>query len=449
MEYRVLGSLEVVDGDRPVPLGGEKQRALLALLVLNANRVVSRERLIDDLWGDDPPETAITTLQVYVSRLRKVLGSNALDTRPPGYLLVADPESIDLNRFKRLAAAGREELMRGNPEPAARTLGSAIALWRGPALAEFTSEPFAKIEGDRLDDLRIAALEQRIDADLALSRHAEMIDELGALIAEHPHREHLREQLMLALYRSGRQAEALEAYRQAWAALDELGIEPSERLRRLERSILSQDPMLAAPPPPRSQEPGLRSRLRWSRARMTFAAAALVVAATVATALSTSRSAPSRPVKLLANSIAVIDPKSGQVVANIPVGFFPHGIVANAERVWALNVEDETASAIDPRNAPCRAHVRPQGHSERSVGERQDRLGRRIRLCSKAEPNSPEPRRREDDQALEAVILERLRSDRHRHARHARHGMGFGASPPRRDRRRNRHGSATARPAIG
>src|SRR5205814_383080 len=147
-------------------------------------------------------------------------GSKALVTRPPGYLLAADPDSIDLERFERLLATGREELTRSNPELAARALGAALALWRGPALAEFASEPFAKIEAGRLDDLRITAFEERIESDLALGHHAELIGELRALIAEHPHREHLREQLMLALYRSGRQAEALEVYREMRAALD-------------------------------------------------------------------------------------------------------------------------------------------------------------------------------------------------------------------------------------
>src|SRR4051812_26405906 len=168
MRYLVLGPLEVRDGDLSLALGGGKQRALLALLLLSANRVVSRERLIDGLWGEEPPETAITTLQVYVSRLRKLSGSQALVTRPPAYLLAAAPDSIDLERFERLLATGREELTRSNPELAARALGAALALWRGPALAEFASEPFAKIEAGRLDDLRITAFEERIESDLAL-----------------------------------------------------------------------------------------------------------------------------------------------------------------------------------------------------------------------------------------------------------------------------------------
>ena len=244
MEYLVLGPLEVHDGDGPLPLAGEKQRALLALLLLNANRVVSRERLIDDLWGENPPDTAVTSVQVYVSRLRKLLPPETLLTRPPGYLMATDPEDVDLHRFERLLGEGRSALAGGDAERAALRLREALELWRGPPFAEFASEPFARIESGRLEDLRLAALADRNDAELALGRHEALIAELESLIAAHPHSERLRGQLMLALYRSGRQADALEAYRQARASLDELGIEPSETLRTLERSILTQDAAL-------------------------------------------------------------------------------------------------------------------------------------------------------------------------------------------------------------
>src|SRR6266542_1288145 len=236
MEYRVLGPLEVRDGDRSRPLAGAKQRALLALLLVNANHVVSRDRLIDELWGDEPPETAVTSVQVYVSRLRKVLPAGTLLTRAPGYLLEVAPQDVDLLRFERLLADARK----ADPERASRLLREALELWRGSALAEF-EEPFAQVEGARIDDLRLAALEERIEADLSLGRHADLIGELETLVAQHPHRERLRGQLMVALYRSGRQAEALDAYRQARAALDELGIEPSAELRQLEKAILTQD----------------------------------------------------------------------------------------------------------------------------------------------------------------------------------------------------------------
>jgi DNA-binding SARP family transcriptional activator len=243
MEYRVLGPLEVRDGDRSIPLGGAKQRALLAVLLVNANQVVSRERLIDELWGEQPPETAVTSVQVYVSRLRKLLPEGVLVTRARGYALEVEPESVDLQQFERLLADARK----ADPERASVLLREALALWRGAALAEFTGEPFALREGGRLDDLRLAAVEERIDADLALGRHVDVVGELEALIAANPHRERLRGQLMLALYRSGRQAEALEAYQQTRRVLDELGIEPSENLRHLEKAILTQDPALEMP----------------------------------------------------------------------------------------------------------------------------------------------------------------------------------------------------------
>ena len=247
MEYRVLGPLEALDTGGPLPLGGAKQRALLALLILNANHVVSRERLIDELWGDEAPETAVTSVQIYFSRLRKLLPDGSLVTRASGYLLEVEPEAVDLIRFERLVREGRSALAAGAPDRAADTIREAIALWRGPALTEFAAEPFAQVEGSRLDDLRLAAIEDRIDADLQLGRHAEVTGELEVLIASHPHRERLRAQLMLALYCSGRQSEALDVYRNLRTTLDEIGIEPSENLQRLERQILDHDTEIDAP----------------------------------------------------------------------------------------------------------------------------------------------------------------------------------------------------------
>jgi DNA-binding SARP family transcriptional activator len=243
MEYRVLGPLEVRAGEGPLSLGGAKQRALLALLLLNANHVVSRDRLIDALWGDEPPETALTSLQVYVSRMRKLLPAQTLQTRPPGYMLEIEPETLDLKRFERLVAESRKT----DPLRASQLLREALGLWRGPALAEFGDEPFAHAERWRLEDSHLAALEERIEADVALGRHGELTGELEALVAAHPHRERLRAQLMLALYRSGRQADALSAYRDAQAVLDELGLEPSAALKQLERQVLTHDSSLELP----------------------------------------------------------------------------------------------------------------------------------------------------------------------------------------------------------
>lgn len=247
MQYRLLGALELQNGDRPVALGGAKQRALLALLLVNANQVVSRDRLIDELWGEEPPPSVVQSVQVYVSRLRKLLPPDTLLTRPTGYLLEVEPADVDLSCFERLLAEGRAALAAGDPEQASSAFHDALALWRGPPLAEFAYEPFAQAVIGRLEELRVAAFEERIEADLALGRHSDVIAELDTLIAENPHRERLRAQLMLALYRSGRQAEALEVYRRARRALDDLGIEPTAALQQLERAILTHDPALGAP----------------------------------------------------------------------------------------------------------------------------------------------------------------------------------------------------------
>ena len=261
MEFRLLGPLEVAEHDRLLALGGVKQRSVLAILLLHANEVVSADRLIDELWGQTPPATAGKSVQVYVSRLRKELGEGRLATRAPGYILRVDPSELDLARFQQLVGEAR----RADATSAARKLRQALALWRGAALADLAYEPFVQAEIARLEELRWAAQEQRIDADLADGRHEELIGELEALIAEHPLRERLRGQLMLALYRSGRQAEALDAYRAARRELsEELGLEPSEELKRLEEAVLQQDPALdppedeprpapaRAPPPDRS-----------------------------------------------------------------------------------------------------------------------------------------------------------------------------------------------------
>jgi len=235
------------DGEA-VALGGQKRRALLAVLLLEPNAVISRDRLIDALWGDDPPETARNTVQVYISQLRKLLPEGTLETAPPGYRLVVEPAAVDLFEFIRLSAEGRAALAARDAAGAAERLRAALALWRGPPLADLAWEPFAQSEIVRLDELRLAALEDRIDADLALGRHGQLVGELEGLVAEHPLRERLRAQLMLALYRSGRQADALAVYQRARRTLvDELGIEPGESLRKLERAILAHDPSLNAP----------------------------------------------------------------------------------------------------------------------------------------------------------------------------------------------------------
>ena len=249
MEFRILGPLEVLDDGHSLALGGEKQRALLALLVVNANRTLSAERLIDELWGERSPATAAKTLQAHVSRLRKSLGRSTRNdgngivvTREYGYELRVDREGVDSLRFERLIGEARRELGAGRVGGAMGLLEEALSEWRGPPLAEFSSERFAEVESARLEELRVCALEEVIDAKIALGRHAEVVGELESLISEQPYRERLRAQLMLALYRCDRQAEALQAYQDARRTLvEELGIEPGERLRGLERAILAQD----------------------------------------------------------------------------------------------------------------------------------------------------------------------------------------------------------------
>jgi predicted ATPase/DNA-binding SARP family transcriptional activator len=249
VEFGVLGPLTLVTDGEPAALGGRKQRALLATLLLEANRVVSSDVLIDAVWGEEPPDTARNTVQVYISQLRKLLPPGVLETVPPGYRLSVEPRTVDVFEFARLGDEGRAALGDGNPARAAQTLRSALALWRGTPLLDLAGE-LGVAESARLEELRLAVLEDRIDADLALGQHGRLVPELERLVVEDPLRERLRGQLMLALYRSGRQADALAVYQRARKTLvDELGIEPGESLRRLERAILAHDPSLSLAAP--------------------------------------------------------------------------------------------------------------------------------------------------------------------------------------------------------
>jgi DNA-binding SARP family transcriptional activator len=247
VDFRILGPLEAWHEGRPVRVAGERQRALLAILLLHAGEVVPSDRLIDDLWGDSPPSAGATALRVRVSQLRKALGDDGrlLVARAHGYSLQIEPDQLDLHRFERLVADGERALAGGNRASARDRLGDALALWRGPALADFTYAPFARAAIRRLDELRLAAVELRIEADLALGRHAVLVGELETLVADHPLHERFWAQLMTALYRSGRQSDALATYRAARGRLvDEVGIEPGPQLQALERRILAQDSTL-------------------------------------------------------------------------------------------------------------------------------------------------------------------------------------------------------------
>jgi DNA-binding SARP family transcriptional activator len=249
VEFAVLGPVEVRIEGRALSLGGPKQRALLALLLLNRNEVVSRDRLIDSLWGERAPASAQRSLDTYVSRLRALVGSDRIERHPPGYLLRVEPGEFDVDHFEALLEQGREAAATGDSATARDQLRAALAVWRGRALADLELESFAAEEAGRLEERRLLALEARIDAELALGRQAELVVELEGLVAAEPLRERPRSQLMLALYRSGRQIEALEAYQVARRELvEQLGIEPSERLQRLQRSILRHDPELEVVP---------------------------------------------------------------------------------------------------------------------------------------------------------------------------------------------------------
>lgn len=254
-EFRILGPLEVVGEEGALELGGPKQRATLAILLLSANRVVSVDRLADELYAGAAPVTALKQVQRQISDLRKLLGPGAgIDTRSPGYAIRLTPEQFDLSAFERLTADGSDALAGGDAWHARGLLAEALGLWRGPPLADLAYESFASAPIERLEEIRLSALEQRIDADLAVGRHGDVIGELQELVTEHVLRERFHAQLMLALYRSGRQAEALEAYRRARLALTEdFGLEPSPALQQLERRILTHDTSLelggpSAPP---------------------------------------------------------------------------------------------------------------------------------------------------------------------------------------------------------
>ena len=249
MKLLILGPLEVLDEDgAAVGVGGPRVRAVLAQLALRRNQVVSQDMLIDAVWGEHPPPTAAGALQVHVHSLRKALDADRIVTRAPGYVLQLADDELDSVRFEQLAADGAGLLASGEHAAAAATLGDALDLWRGSALADLVYEPFAQGEAERLEELRLIAIERRFEAEIELGRHAELVGALEAAVAEHPFRERLRWLLMLALYRSSRQADALAAYRDARAALiDELGIEPGAELRELEQAILRQDTQLRPP----------------------------------------------------------------------------------------------------------------------------------------------------------------------------------------------------------
>jgi DNA-binding SARP family transcriptional activator/streptogramin lyase len=333
VEFRILGQLEVDDDGRPVSIRRGKERALLIYLLLHPNEVLPSGRLIDALWDERPPATAAKILQNAVSHLRKELGDGRLITTGPGYLFRLEEGELDLQRFERLAKEGRGE--------------EALALWRGPPLLDLRDERFADEARRRLEEQRLAVLEDRIDDDLAAGRHAKVVPELEQLVGEHPLRERLQGQLMRALYGAGRQTDALEAYRQARRTLsEELGLEPGPQLQELERKILTQDPELAPPPAERRRA---RSTLAPARARRRVAllglAGALLVVAATSLALIHAFGGDAA-LRAKQNSLVVIDPHGNRIVGVVPVGKTPRGLAVGRKAVWVTNASEGTVTEI-------------------------------------------------------------------------------------------------------
>ena len=389
MRFRILGPLEVEDGSQILRLGGHQPRALLALLLLRANEVVPVDEIVEDLWGAEPPPSATRSVHALISKLRRRLEGDAADntnggtvdngvlfTRPHGYLLTVADGELDLYRFQSLMEEGRGALTAGHAAQAADRFREALALWRGPPLAEFAYDSFAQIEIARLDELRLSGVEERIEAELALGLHRELIPELEALLSKNPLRERLRGQLMLALYRSGRQPQALDSYQRARRRLvDELGIEPSPALQRLEQAILRQDESLELGPVPalplvasaRELAETAETRLPRQMLRLPrVALAAAAGAAAVLVALLAVRGGGDT-IQVRPNSVAVIDAKTNKLVADVGVGRRPGPIAFGEHAVWAANLDDSTVSRINAKTRQVELTIPMQGVSASDV----------------------------------------------------------------------------------
>lgn len=357
IDYRLLGPLEVALDGHAVDTGGLRQRALLAILLLHANQPVPRDVLIDQLWGEHPPAGPDHALAVYIWRLRKTLdaaaGYQCVLTRPGGYLLKAAPEQVDLARFERLVHDGQRSLAAGHASRAAAELSEALALWRGQPLADFGDEPFAQAEIARLEKLRAEVVEDRIEADLALGRHARVVTELEAVVASQPLRERPYQQLMIALYRCGRQADALAVYRTARRILaEELGIDPGQALQRLERAILQQDPSLELP---RNETSARTPAIRPGTARTWRPATAgrrglLAVGGTLAVTLALLVARPTHgPAELAAgpDTVGVINAANADLSAVVAGTGQPSGIAYGAGAVWIADSADNLLLRAD------------------------------------------------------------------------------------------------------
>ena len=355
VQLRILGPFEVCDDSgQPLKLPAGHERALLAVLALRRGEVVSTDALVDALWGEQPPPTAAKALQGYVSHLRRAFESagesGVLVTQSPGYALRLGHDAVDAPRFEALAAQGWRQLD-DDPKGAVATFEEALALWRGPALGEFAFSEFAQREIHRLDELRLETIEGHIEGQLRLGRHGAVVAELEARVDEHPLRERLRGQLMLALYRCGRQAEALDVYRDGRRRLaSDLGLEPGSELQRLERAILEQDPELDAPAGARVSHGASSSSSRRGRGRRVPMAVILLVAAVAGITLGylVVRDDASVSVRIVPPALVVVDAATNRVVASIPVGSRPATVAAGANAVWVGDARDGTVTRIDP-----------------------------------------------------------------------------------------------------
>jgi YVTN family beta-propeller protein len=355
MEFLILGPLEVRDGGRAIVLGGPQQRALLAMLLLNANEVVSRDRLVEGLWGEHPPKSAGHIIESYVSRLRRALGGNGMQlvTKTNGYSLQADGDQLDLHRFDTLVAEGRRQLAGGDSEAAAESLARALDLFRGPPLDDLAFLPFAQPEAGRLEELRLSALQDRIEAELESGRDGDLIGELSMLAKEHPFVERIHGQLMLALYRAGRQAEALDTYRRLRRTLvDELGIEPSSSLRELHQAILQQEPLRGARPLPSEgvtshPAPGRTGRRRTSVAVIGCIAVLGVLGLMIQSLLDDSGA---RGGLTTGNSVAVLDSADGGFDGEAGLPGSPADVARGSGAIWVSQAEEHSLLRMDPRS---------------------------------------------------------------------------------------------------
>jgi DNA-binding SARP family transcriptional activator/ABC-type branched-subunit amino acid transport system substrate-binding protein len=368
VEFRILGPLQMLDDGRELPLGPAKEQAVLAALLLHPGSVVSRTQLIDGLWGETPPPSAGKAVNVYVSQVRKTLARNGVEpivTRPPGYVLTVDSDALDSSRFQRLAAAARERERAGELEAAAALMQEALGLWRGPALAGIDLEGEGRDDVARLEELRLGAQLDLIDYELALGRHEQLVAELDRLVTQHPLDERLRGQLILALYRSGRQAEALQAYRQAREALvDTLGIEPSPALQRLERGILNHDSALQTPTGTAATNgvgalPQTTRRLGSRRRRVLVLATGgtVLIGAAVAAIIVMSNSDRGAPLTVTPSSLAMFD-RSGRLVASMPTAGVPGALAASGGSVW-LATSSGAFSTVSARTLQTRRVTTP------------------------------------------------------------------------------------------